>query len=263
MIFAAEVSIYNKLAVAGLICSGFLYHSGCSQCPAQSELLNSRAVDMVGAVPLMVRGLAVPAGLTGRGEIIGLADSGLDIGSMDDVHPDLESTPGQMPKVVLLKSWAGREVADDPIGHGTHMATTIAGTGKASDGRYRGVAPGASVYVQGLLDENGKLAVPTDLRSIFWPAYSAGVRVHVNGWGGGKNEYGTSTVKIDRFVREYPDFLPIFGAGSNGRNQEPLLRRLTARMLWCSRSGAGAPRPSFSPDAQQAGRLLPSAGADQ
>ena len=220
--------------------------------PARSELLNDRAVDMVGAAPLMVRGLAVPAGLTGRGEIIGLADSGLDIGSMDDVHPDLESTPGQMPKVVLLKSWAGREVADDPIGHGTHMATTIAGTGKASDGRYRGVAPGASVYVQGLLDENGKLAVPTDLRSIFWPAYSAGVRVHVNGWGGGKNEYGTSTVKIDRFVREYPDFLPIFGAGNNGPESGTLTAEANSKNALVVGAGQ-VPRPSFSPDAQQAG----------
>ena len=220
--------------------------------PLQSELLNDRTADMVGAAPLLVRGLAVPAGLTGRGEIIGLADSGLDIGSMDDVLPDLESTPGQMPKVVLLKSWAGREAADDPVGHGTHMAATIAGTGKASDGRYRGVAPGASVYVQGLLDENGKLAVPTDLRSIFWPAYSAGVRVHVNGWGGGKNEYGTGTVKIDRFVREYPNFLPIFGAGNNGPESGTLTAEANSKNALVVGAGQ-VPRPSFSPDAQQAG----------
>src|SRR4029079_6624987 len=35
----------------------------------------------------------------------------------------------------------------DINGHGTHVASTIVGTGAASDGRYRGVAPGADLIV--------------------------------------------------------------------------------------------------------------------
>lgn len=35
--------------------------------------------------------------------------------------------------------------SDDLDGHGTHVASTVAGTGAASNDRYRGVAPGAQL----------------------------------------------------------------------------------------------------------------------
>lgn len=183
---------------------------------ASSVLLNDRAASMLGAVPAWSAGFASPAGLTGAGQTVGLADSGVDVGSTTDIHPDLRTVSGQRPKVLLLKSWAGRETADDPIGHGTHMAASIAGTGAASDGLYRGIAPGASLYVQGLLDRAGKLSPPTEVSALFGPAYEAGVRIHVNGWGGEGNRYSSSSAAIDGFVRRVPDFLPVFGAGNNG-----------------------------------------------
>jgi len=220
----------------------------------QVSLLNDRAADMVGATPLVARDLVLPAGLTGQGQIVGLADSGLDKGSMTDIHPDLASIPGEMPKVALLKSWAGRAVPDDPVGHGTHLAGTIAGTGQASGGKYRGIAPGASLYVQGLLDKDGQLTVPSDLEDLFWPAYAGGVRVHVNGWGGGQNTYGANTSQIDSFVRKHPDFLPVFGAGNSG----PGTRTLTAEANSKNALVVGAgqiPRPAFGPDSRYAGEV--------
>jgi hypothetical protein len=109
------------------------------------SLMNDRARDLVGAAPLSVAGWlsSLQPGLTGVGQIVGLADSGLDTGSIDDIHPDLASVPGERPKVVMLSSWAGAAVAADPDGHGTSMAATIAGTGAASSGRYQGLAPGS------------------------------------------------------------------------------------------------------------------------
>lgn len=178
--------------------------------------LNDRAGDITGARAAGAPGFIAPGGLTGAGQIVAVADSGLDAGNINDLHPDLQSVPGQMPKVVLLKSWAGRVQPDDPTGHGTHMAATIAGTGAASNGQFRGVAPGASIYFQAILNKNGEAAPPADLADLFLPAYSAGARVHVDGWGGGSNLYGGSSAQIDRFVRAHPDFLPIFGAGNTG-----------------------------------------------
>lgn len=180
------------------------------------SFLNDRAADITGAAAVNASGFVSPLGLTGAGQIVAIADSGLDTGNMNELHPDLRSTPGAMPKVVLLRSLTAREVPDDPDGHGTHMAATIAGTGAASDGRFRGLAPEASIYFQSILNLAGEPELPADLADLFYPAYSAGARIHVNGWGGGGNTYGDSSAQIDGFVRDYFDFLPIFGVGNSG-----------------------------------------------
>ena len=49
----------------------------------------------------------------------------------------------------------GEEVASDPHGHGTHVASTIAGTGAASGGTHRGVADGADLLVGKVLGADG------------------------------------------------------------------------------------------------------------
>ncbi|KDN16920.1 S8 family serine peptidase [Amycolatopsis rifamycinica] len=73
------------------------------------------------------------AGYTGRGVTVGLLDTGVRAD-----HPDLAG------KVVEAKDFTGtRPDASDDLGHGTHVAGIIAGTGAASGGRYRGVAPDA------------------------------------------------------------------------------------------------------------------------
>lgn len=208
------------------------------------SFLNDRARDITGVAAVNAPGFVVPEGLTGEGQIVAIADSGLDIGRTDDIHPDLRSTPGKMPKVVLLKSWAGRDVPDDPDGHGTHMAATIAGTGAASSGKFRGIAPGASVYFQAILNKEGRTELPADLKELFWPAYSAGARVHVNGWGGGPNVYLNSSAQVDELVRKYPDLLVVFGAGNGG----PGNRTITAEANSKNALVVGAsvlPRPAF------------------
>lgn len=215
--------------------------------------LTDRAADIIGARPLAAPGLVAPAGLTGKGEIVGLADSGLDVGSASDIHPDLQGAPGQMPKVVMLKSWAGREKADDPVGHGTHLAGIIAGTGAASNDQYRGIAPGASIYFQGLLNSRGEMAIPEDLSRLFRPAYEAGVRIHVDGWGGGPNAYRDAAAQIDSFVRQYPDFLPIFGAGNSGPVQGSLTTEANSKNALVVGASESV-RPAFSPDANDASR---------
>ncbi len=219
--------------------------------PATSyESMNDRARDLVAATPLGVTGWLSPLqqGLTGDGEIIGLADTGLDTGSTDDIHPDLASVPGKMPKVVMLRSWAGAPVAADPDGHGTVMAATIAGTGAASSGRYQGVAPGASIYFQGLIDSQGQLDPPPDLDDLFTPAYEAGVRIHVDGWGGtGNGGYQDTASQTDHFIREHPDFLVIYSAGNNG----PKAGSLTPEAYTKNALVVGAsqsPHPAFNPE---------------
>jgi hypothetical protein len=75
------------------------------------------------------------AGLDGTGVTVAVIDSGIDAG-----HPDLAG------KVTAEQNFvADSEDRLDRLGHGTHVASIIAGTGVASGGEYRGVAPGAKL----------------------------------------------------------------------------------------------------------------------
>ncbi|MBP2477483.1 subtilisin family serine protease [Crossiella equi] len=75
------------------------------------------------------------SGLTGAGVTVGVLDSGVD-----GTHPDLAG------KLVAQRDFTGTlPRGGDDLGHGTHVAGIIAGSGAASAGRYRGVAPEAKL----------------------------------------------------------------------------------------------------------------------
>lgn len=143
----------------------------------------------------------------GQGEIVGVADTGLD-----NSHPDFS---GRIAAVTAL----GRPGnASDPDGHGTHVAGTVLGDGSRSGGLLAGMAPGAQLYFQSIMDVNGGLGgLPDDLRDLFQPAYDAGVRIHNNSWGAYVYaRYAANSLQVDRFVYTHPDFLPVIAAGNDG-----------------------------------------------
>src|SRR4051794_3495121 len=106
------------------------------------------------SVPLLYGGDPGPAwkaGFDGRGATVAIVDSGVD-----GTHPDLRDRVVANVKVDDPNQLfgAGSPVYTEcPIacttdatgGHGTHVAGIVAGDGTASDGYYRGVAPGASI----------------------------------------------------------------------------------------------------------------------
>jgi subtilisin family serine protease len=96
------------------------------------------------SVPLVGAPEAWRAGYTGSGATVAVLDSGVDRS-----HPDLAG------QVVESASFVPDEEATDLNGHGTHVASTIAGTGAASGGRYTGVAPGAKLLSGKVLNRNG------------------------------------------------------------------------------------------------------------
>ena len=83
-------------------------------------------------------------GNTGQGVDVAVLDTGVDL-----EHPDLDD------RVTASASFVPGEDVTDRQGHGTHVASTIAGTGDASGGVERGVAPGARLHVGKVLNNEG------------------------------------------------------------------------------------------------------------
>ena len=97
------------------------------------------------SVPMVGAPQAWEAGFDGSGVDVAILDSGIDA-----THPDLAE------QIAQTQSFVPGEPADvDPNGHGTHVASTVAGTGAASEGSLQGVAPGADLLIGKVLDTNG------------------------------------------------------------------------------------------------------------
>jgi subtilisin family serine protease len=174
-------------------------------------------------------------GLFGAGQIVALADTGLDVGRMDDLSADFH---GRVIATHLLGD--DKDAWNDPLGHGTHVAGSIAGSGVLSgsqpathayDGSLAGVAPEASLVVQAFdVDpQTGEIAgLPDNLNALFQQAYDDGARVHSNSWGSDdldpENPFGGYAVdarEVDEFVWSHPDMTILFAAGNSGTDSLP------------------------------------------
>ncbi|HST84509.1 MAG TPA: S8 family serine peptidase [Kineosporiaceae bacterium] len=81
-------------------------------------------------------------GATGKGMTVAVIDSGVDA-----THPDLAGRVAAQVDFSPVADGGEPTSADvhDLAGHGTHVASIMAGSGAASAGRYRGVAPDATI----------------------------------------------------------------------------------------------------------------------
>jgi hypothetical protein len=154
--------------------------------------------------------------LTGEGQIVGHADTGLDKGDLADLHADLAG------RVLFagilnpaLSSWK------DLSNHGTHTAGSIVGTGAASTNLYRGIAPGAKLHHLAIgYGNSSSVYLPDDFAALFDPPYAAGARIHSDSWGVNTSAYDTNAQQTDEYVFDHPDFLPVFAAGNSAKDAD-------------------------------------------
>ncbi len=106
-------------------------------------------------------------GNTGAGVDVAVLDTGID-----PTHPDLADQIAASATFVPTEDYV-----EDYVGHGTHVASTIAGTGAASDGLERGVAPGARLHVGKVLDSNGRGLESWIIAGMEWAARDQAARV--------------------------------------------------------------------------------------
>ncbi|MCX7749567.1 MAG: S8 family serine peptidase [Clostridia bacterium] len=152
-------------------------------------------------------------GIDGAGEVVGVADTGLDTGVNDStMHQDFQG------RINSIFNWC-TDTARDYSGHGTHVAGSVLGNGARSNGKIKGTAPGARLVFQALgmdYDPDG-MYPPDDLNLLFQEAYNANARIHTNSWGafvGG--EYTDKSQDVDEFVWNHKDMTILFSAGNEG-----------------------------------------------
>jgi subtilisin family serine protease len=148
----------------------------------------------------------------GKGQIVGVADTGIDVD-----HPDFK---GRIKEAVAL---GRKDDVSDPIGHGTHVAGSVLGDGRASKGKYRGAAPKATLFFQSLVDAEGELGgLPVALAELFDAAYNAGARVHNNSWGSAtESAYTVDSTEVDDYIAAHRDMLIVVSAGNDGTAAKP------------------------------------------
>ncbi|MEV0375173.1 S8 family serine peptidase [Streptomyces sp. NPDC050636] len=158
----------------------------------------------------------------GEGQVVAVADTGFDLGSTTDVHP---AFTGRVKRLIALGRTSPKR-ADDPDGHGTHVAGSVLGDGTSASmgGAVTGTAPEAKLVLQSLLDKNGKLGgVPLDLRDLFDPPFlQDGARIHTNSWGpiDPSLPYDSSAFEADKMVWDNKEFVICFAAGNDGHDQD-------------------------------------------
>lgn len=147
--------------------------------------------------------------LDGSGEMIAIADTGLDAN-----HPDLTG------RVAATYTQFGLDPspADSNQGHGTHIAITVLGNG-TGDPDARGVAPAANLVMYALEhDPTGVFGRIGSIYDMLRDAEQMTARLSVNAWGlnGNYGQYTADARSVDQFVHDRKDLTPIFSVGDRG-----------------------------------------------
>lgn len=142
-------------------------------------------------------------------------ESGYDGTGIDLGHPDVKD------KVVASKNFSDETSVQDGHGHGTHVASTAAGTGAASDGLRKGVAPGADLVIGKVMDDSGSGADSDIIAGMQWAAGEGDANV-INMSLGGEPTDGTDplSLALNELTEEH-GVLFVTSAGNDGLHHRP------------------------------------------
>ncbi|MER5337863.1 S8 family serine peptidase [Micromonospora sp. NPDC002717] len=146
------------------------------------------------------------AGFDGAGVKVAVLDSGVD-----PTHPDLTGV------VKESRNFTTDADAVDHHGHGTHVASTIAGSGAASGGKYKGVAPKTDLYIGKVLDGTGSGSESSVIAGMEWAANTVDADVINMSLGSSSPSDGTDPISqaVNRLT-ESSGALFVIAAGNSG-----------------------------------------------
>jgi serine protease AprX len=185
---------------------------------------------------------------TGKGVTIMVNDSGIDATHQDLFFGDVvvDNVQAVTNSLDLLETGItdGFVVRQQPntdlmVGHGTHCAGTIAGSGAMSNGKYKGVAPDADLVGYGsgaalfILDAVG--GYDYAINHIF--DYENPLRVMSNSWGSGGTFDPKGPVSMASYSAYKFGVLSVFAAGNSGSGENT--HNPYAQIPWGMSVGAG------------------------
>lgn len=144
------------------------------------------------------------AGYTGKGVKIAVLDTGVDA-----THADLKD------QVLAQKNFSDAADALDRFGHGTHVASIAAGTGAASGGTFKGVAPDAELLNGKVLDDEGYGNDSGILAGMEWAAAQGADIVNLSLGGGDTPEIDPLEAAVNKLSAE-KGILFAIAAGNEG-----------------------------------------------
>ncbi|MFI6930200.1 S8 family peptidase [Streptomyces sp. NPDC050287] len=156
------------------------------------------------SVPQIGAPKAWAAGYTGKGVKIAVLDTGVDA-----THPDLKN------QVIAAKNFSTSTNDQDHVGHGTHVASIVAGTGAKSGGKYKGVAPGASILAGKVLGDTGSGEDSNILAGMEWAAEQGADIVNLSLGGTDTPEVDPLEAEVNKLSAE-KGMLFAIAAGNSG-----------------------------------------------
>src|SRR3989344_3396541 len=186
------------------------------------EVLNDVTNVVVGTEDIRQR-----FGLYGAGQIIAIADSGLDTGVLATLHPDIRGRVISLTENVYSPTGTCQGIGptNDPQGHGTAVTGAAIGNGLQSGsnpsqhsyplGSYAGAAPEAQLVFQAVGCDQGGTAADFPL-NLYNHAYNLGARIHSHSYGATNDGgYYAKDRDSDQFVNSHKNFVLLYGAGNS------------------------------------------------
>jgi len=161
-------------------------------------------------------------GFNGSNVVVSVADTGLDTGNTNTMHPDLRGR-------VTGLMYYGTDVTDasDGYGHGTHCAGIVAGNAATGEtdpdtGQFYGlgVASGASLFIQRIFDSDANELDFTSDETLTHDAVRNGAKIGSNSWGNDvQGDYDSDCAQFDELVRD---------ADANTPGDQPYIEEFSA-----------------------------------